>query len=102
VTLGKPSWKAPKRIYLPVHSKDDRFYQEAHLEGFPTGQVWDSVMSIATLSTVSYNQWLTGMRDSRPDSRTMDDGRYILDDGRSILSEMSSDLNALDLASSGF
>jgi hypothetical protein len=58
-----------------------------------------SVMSIATLSTASYNQWLAGMRDSRPDSHMMDDDRSILDDGRSILSEMSSDLNALDLAS---
>lgn len=45
-------------------------------------------MSIATMSTASSNQWLAGMRDSA-----------LMDDGRSILSEMSSDLNALDLAS---
>lgn len=46
-----------------------------------------SAMSIASQSSASSNQLLASFRDSA-----------LMDDGRSILSEMSSDLNALDLA----
>ena len=46
-----------------------------------------AAMSIASLSTASSNRWLASFREGS-----------MMDDGKSILSEMSSDLNALDLA----
>jgi hypothetical protein len=72
-----------------------RFSTGSGLGRMGGGARGSSAMSIASLSSASSNQWLAGMRDSH----MSDDGRSIVDDGRSILSEMSSDLNALDLAS---